>query len=216
MKNEALEMKPRSVALAVAGVGGRDPVLLMEVLALAAGAAGEEVRTLAQVSLARLGGAGICHLRLGPGTVARISPGQADILLALEMSEVLRLLPLARVGAQAFVSGWRRPPIAAGMAGIPYPSPEAIAAALHQRGVRAHFLPPALEARGAADQAALMLLLGFCCGSTRVLPRAALEEAIAARLGEEAVAALQAFATGWCAGEEQDPLWSLDKSQKLR
>src|SRR5438874_13274436 len=104
------------------GIGGQGTLTLMEMLALAAEAADEEVRVLSRVSLARLGGSGMCHVRIGPSTSPAIPAGEADILLALEMSEVLRALPMAHRGALAFINTYCRLPIAAGVAGIHYPT----------------------------------------------------------------------------------------------
>src|ERR1700732_5052129 len=95
-------------------IGGQGTLTMMEMLAMAAEAAGEEVRVLSRVSLARLGGSGMCHVRIGPCASPAIPNGEADILLALEMSEVLRALPLARPGALAFINTYHRVPIAAG------------------------------------------------------------------------------------------------------
>src|SRR6266487_950448 len=79
--------------IVLVGIGGQGTLTLMEMLAMAAEEAGEEVRVLSRVSLARLGGSGMCHIRIGPAVSAAIPVGEADVLLVLEMSEVLRALP---------------------------------------------------------------------------------------------------------------------------
>src|SRR6516162_3376422 len=117
------------------GIGGQGTLTMMEILAMAAEEAGEEIRVLSRVSLARLGGSGMCHVRLGPSISPAVPVGEADILLALEMSEVLRVLPMARSGALAFINLFRRLPIAAGVAGILYPTREEIEVALDEVGV---------------------------------------------------------------------------------
>ena len=176
---------------------------MMEMLALAAERVDREVRALSRVSLARLGGAGVCHLRLGPCSSPAILVGEADLLLTLEMSEVLRALPLARRGARAFVSCYRRLPIAAGIAGLLYPSQAEIERTLTERGVRGFFVPEQLPAEyyesEQAQQAGRinMVMLGVFCGATELLPRPALEEAIALRLPRFAGQNLQTFAAGW-------------------
>src|SRR5712664_3666131 len=118
--------KQKTTNLVIIGIGGQGALTMMEMLALAAEIAGEEVRVLSRVSLARLGGAGVCHLRLGPARSPAIPVGVADLLLTLEMSEVLRALPMARPGARAFVNCYRRLPVAAGIAGVPYPRQDEI------------------------------------------------------------------------------------------
>src|SRR5947208_14515390 len=98
----------RTTNIILLGIGGQGTLTLMEMLALAAEASDEEVRVLSRVSLARLGGSGMCHVRIGPSASPAIPIGEADILLALELSEVLRALPMARRGALAFINTYRR------------------------------------------------------------------------------------------------------------
>ncbi len=162
------------------GIGGQGTLTLMEMLAMAAEEAGEEVRVLSRVSLARLGGSGMCHVRLGPSASPAIPVGEADILLALEMSEVLRALPMARQGALAFINTYRRLPVAAGVAGIHYPSRLEIETALKEAGISGIFVPENLplssNGTGQEDQADSrinIIMLGILCGYTQLLPRPA-------------------------------------------
>src|ERR1700724_1123689 len=131
------------------GIGGQGTLTLMEMLAIAAEAADEEVRVLSRVSLARLGGSGMCHVRLGPSASPAIPDGEADILIALELSEVLRALPMAAQGALAFTSLYRRMPVTAGVNGLHYPTREEIDHALQAAGVTGVFVPEVLPAPGA-------------------------------------------------------------------
>src|SRR5437764_3657265 len=128
------------------GIGGQGTLTMMEMLALAAEEANEEVRVLSRVSLARLGGSGMCHVRLGPSVSPAIPVGEADVLLTLEMSEVLRVLPMARRGALAFINTFRRLPIAAGVAGMHYPTRTEVEKALEAGGITGVFVPEALPA----------------------------------------------------------------------
>lgn len=186
------------------GIGGQGTLTLMEMLAMAAEEAGEEVRVLSRVSLARLGGSGMCHVRLGPSASPAIPVGEADILLALEMSEVLRVLPMARQGALAFINTYRRLPVAAGVAGIHYPSRLEIETALKEVGISGIFVPENLPLSsndtGQEDQADSrinIIMLGILCGYTHLLPRPALEHAIALRLPRFAGQNLRTFSAGW-------------------
>src|SRR5579864_308983 len=202
-------MKTTNIVLL--GIGGQGTLTMMEMLAMAAEAAGEEVRVLSRVSLARLGGSGMCHVRLGPSASPAIPAGEADILLALEMSEVLRALPLARRGALAFISTYRRVPIAAGVTGAHYPGQKEIANALNEAGVMALFIPEVLPAAashtddaggGSAENSRInIIMLGVLAGYTRLLPRPALEQAIAQRLPRFAEQNMRAFTTAWQYGE---------------
>lgn len=193
----------RTTNIIIIGIGGQGALTMMEMLALAAERAELEVRVLSRVSLARLGGAGVCHLRLGPCSSPAIPAGEADILLTLEMSETLRALPLARRGARAFINCYRRLPVAAGVAGIAYPRRDEIEQALADRGVSALFVPTHLPLEFYQNEQAQqagrinMLMLGVLCGATELLPRSVLEEAITLRLPRFAEQNLQTFAAGW-------------------
>lgn len=189
--------------IVVIGVGGQGALTMMEMLALAAEKAEQEIRVLSHVSLARLGNAGMCHIRLGPCYSPAIPAGEADILVTLEMSEVLRALPMARRGARAFVSCYKRLPIAAGVAGVVYPAQAALIRTLSEQGVDSLFVPEYLPdefySAGHIQQASRvnMVMLGVLCGAVKLLPRPALEEAIAQRLPLFATQNLLTFAAGW-------------------
>lgn len=195
--------EPQITNLVMIGIGGQGALTMMEMLALAAEIAGQDVRVLSRVSLARLGGAGVCHVRLGTCSSPAIPAGEADMLLALEMSEVLRILPMARRGAQAFVNGYRRLPIAAGVAGVRYPSQAEIERALAARDVSSLFVPEHLPRDFYASEQAWqagrvnMVMLGVLCGATELLPRPALEEAIELRLPRLVDQNRQIFEAGW-------------------
>jgi indolepyruvate ferredoxin oxidoreductase, beta subunit len=186
------------------GIGGQGTLTMMEMLALAAEAAGEEVRVLSRVSLARLGGSGMCHVRLGPSASPAIPAGEADILIALELSEVLRALPMAAPGALAFTSLYRRMPVASGVNGLPYPTREEVERALQAAGMTAIFVPEILpspegatETELAGDSRVNMLMLGAFAGYTNLLPRAPLEQAIEQRLPSFSAQNLRTFQAGW-------------------
>lgn len=190
------------------GIGGQGTLTMMEMLAMAAEEADEEVRVLSRVSLARLGGSGMCHVRLGPSVSPAIPVGEADILLSLEMSEVLRALPMARRGTLAFINTYRRLPIAAGVAGIHYPTQAEIAVALNEVGITAIFVPETLpssagkaEEEQQEDSRINIIMLGVLSGYTQLLPRSALEHSITSRLPRFAEQNLRAFSTGWGYGE---------------
>ena len=186
------------------GIGGQGTLTMMEMLAMAAEEAHEEVRVLSRVSLARLGGSGICHVRLGPSISPAIPVGEADVLLTLEMSEILRVLPMARRGALAFINTFRRLPIAAGVAGIHYPKREEIGVALDEAGVAGIFVPDILpspsneiEDGRQSNNRINIIMLGVFCSYTQLLPRAVLENSIISRLPQFAEQNLRTFSAGW-------------------
>ncbi len=186
------------------GIGGQGTLTMMEMLAMAAEAAGEEVRVLSRVSLARLGGSGMCHVRLGPSASPAIPAGEANILIALELSEALRALPLAAQGALAFTSLYRRMPVAAGVNGLHYPTRDEVERALQEADVTPIFVPEtlplssgAIESEQAEDSRVNMLMLGAFAGYTNLLPRALLEQAIEQRLPHFAGQNMHTFEAGW-------------------
>ena len=198
----------KTINIIMLGIGGQGTLTMMEMLAMAAEEAGEEVRVLSRVSLARLGGSGMCHVRLGPSASPAIPVGEADILLSLEMSEVLRALPMARQGALAFINTYRRLPVAAGVVGVHYPTQAEIEAALLEAGVTGIFVPEVLPATTTgvreeqqADSRINIMMLGVLCGYTRLLPRAALEQSITKRLPRFAEQNLRTFSAGWALAE---------------
>jgi indolepyruvate ferredoxin oxidoreductase, beta subunit len=186
------------------GIGGQGTLTMMEMLAMAAEEAGEEVRVLSRVSLARLGGSGMCHVRLGPSASPAIPVGEADILLSLEMSEVLRALTMAHRGALAFINTYHRLPIAAGVAGIHCPTQAEIEVALKEAGVTGIFVPEVLPSTTGeageelqSESRINIIMLGVLCGYTQLLPRPALEHSIASRLPRFAEQNLRTFSAGW-------------------
>jgi indolepyruvate ferredoxin oxidoreductase beta subunit len=194
----------KTTNIVMLGIGGQGTLTMMEMLAMAAEEAEEDVRVLSRVSLARLGGSGMCHVRLGPSASPAIPVGEADILVSLEMSEVLRALPMARRGALAFISTYRRLPIAAGVAGIHYPTRAEIEVALEDAGVTGIFVPEVLplstgetDGEQQGDIRINIIVLGVLCGYTPLLPRSALEHAIAKRLPRFTGQNLRTFSAGW-------------------
>ena len=194
----------KTTNIIMVGIGGQGTLTMMEILAMAAEEAGEEIRVLSRVSLARLGGSGMCHVRLGPAISPAIPVGEADILLSLEMSEVLRTVSMARKGALAFINTYRRLPIAAGVAGIHYPSQTEIEVALNQVGITGIFVPEILpsstsEIKEAQQGESLVniIMLGVLCGYTQLLPRSTLEHSIIGRLPRFAEQNLRTFSAGW-------------------
>jgi indolepyruvate ferredoxin oxidoreductase beta subunit len=194
----------KTTNIIMVGIGGQGTLTMMEMLALAAEEANKEVRVLSRVSLARLGGSGMCHVRLGPSVSPAIPVGEADVLLTLEMSEILRILPMARRGALAFISTFRRLPIAAGVAGIHYPTREELEVALDEAGVTGIFVPEILPSPSGeiedgqqSNRRINIIMLGVFCSYTRLLPRAVLENSIISRLPQFAEQNLRTFSAGW-------------------
>ncbi|HVB74764.1 MAG TPA: 2-oxoacid:acceptor oxidoreductase family protein [Ktedonobacteraceae bacterium] len=208
----------KTTGIIMLGIGGQGTLTMMEMLAMAAEAAGEEVRVLSRVSLARLGGSGMCHVRLGPSASPAIPAGEADILIALEMNEILRALPMAREGALAFTSLYRRMPVVAGVTGLHYPTRAEVASALQEARVTGIFVPEVLPEPNSKldpwqqqeDSRINILMLGVFAGYTHLLPRALLEQAIEQRLPRFALQNARTFAAGWNYGASLEAQKKLD------
>src|SRR6266699_1465256 len=121
-----------------------------------------------------------------------------------EMSEILRVLPMARRGALAFINTFRRLPIAAGVAGIRYPTREEIVVTLKEAGVTGIFVPEILpslsneiEDGQQSNSRINIIMLGVFCSYTQLLPRAVLENSIVSRLPQFAEQNLRTFSAGW-------------------
>lgn len=193
----------------IAGVGGQGNRTLMNIIAHTALAAGEEVCVLSSTSLGRLGGPITCHVRIGPAISAAIPMGEADILLALEMNEALRALPMMRRGALAFIYTYRRLPIIAGINGMHYPSANEIEKIGIAGGITSIFVPESLSAfeyhiveQGQYTASTNIIMLGVLCGHTELLPRSLIEQSLCQYLPDHAKQNFHAFAIGWDYGEK--------------
>jgi indolepyruvate ferredoxin oxidoreductase beta subunit len=78
----------------ITGVGGQGTVLLSRLIGAAAIAKGMEVRGSETIGMAQRGGSVVSHLRMGPGMFSPlIPPGKADLVIAFECAEAVRVLP---------------------------------------------------------------------------------------------------------------------------
>lgn len=120
------------------GVGGQGIGVLSEVMMQACLAAGHQVRGVDTHGLAQRGGIVVSHLRLGERALApRISPGEADLVIALERLEGHRaLLKMLRAGGALVYYDIEMQPIHVRMGKAEYPSPAALEQAAAQRDVR--------------------------------------------------------------------------------
>jgi indolepyruvate ferredoxin oxidoreductase beta subunit len=191
----------------VAGVGGQGNRTLMNIIAQSVLAANGEVHVLSSTSLGRLGGPITGHIRIGQTASAAIPMGEADILVALEMNEALRAMPMLRCEALAFIYTYRRLPIIAGIHGMQYPSIDQIENTARGRGITSIFVPESLPAfeHHITEQGqctANITLLGVLCGYTKLLPRPLIEQALYHCLPDHKEQNLHALASGWHYGEK--------------
>jgi indolepyruvate ferredoxin oxidoreductase beta subunit len=199
----------KTTNILIAGVGGQGNRTLMKLIASAALEAHEDVRALSSTSLGRLGGPITCHIRIGSAVSATIPTGEADILVALEMNEALRALPMMRRGALAFIYTYCRLPILAGINDMHYPSIEEIAKVSRIKGITGIFVPECLSSleghvaeQGQYSVSANIIMLGILCGYTSLFPRSFVEQSLCQCLPEWAAQSSRALTIGWQYGKK--------------
>ncbi|MDR0731990.1 MAG: indolepyruvate oxidoreductase subunit beta [Treponema sp.] len=85
---------PSPLNCLITGVGGQGTVLLSRLIGEAALMKGMDVRGSETIGMAQRGGSVVSHLRIGPGSFSPlIPPGKADLIIAFECAEALRVLP---------------------------------------------------------------------------------------------------------------------------
>jgi indolepyruvate ferredoxin oxidoreductase beta subunit len=96
----------------IAGVGGQGAVLASELLALAAAAAGKDVKQGEFHGVAQRGGAVFSHVRFGDRVYAPMARrGEVDFLLALEKLEALRYAHFVKPGGTIIINDYKVEPL---------------------------------------------------------------------------------------------------------
>ena len=110
------------------GVGGQGTVLASKLIAAAAMAKGLPVMSAETIGMAQKGGAVFSHLRIGEGVKSpMIRRGTADLLLAFEPAEAVRMLPYLRKGGMVVVNSHPIMPVTAALQGTDYTGAEMVA-----------------------------------------------------------------------------------------
>ena len=111
------------------GVGGQGTVLAAKVLAQAALAKGWPVRTAETIGMAQRGGSVVSHVRIGtegePVHSPLIGGGQADLVIAFEPGEAVRVLPYLASGGALVTAETAIQPVTAALSKTPYRSADA-------------------------------------------------------------------------------------------
>ena len=82
----------------LAGVGGQGTVLASKLIAKAAMARGECVRTAETIGMAQRGGSVVSHVRVGASHSPMVPLGGADAVIGFEPAEAVRALPYLKAG----------------------------------------------------------------------------------------------------------------------
>ena len=119
------------INILLAGVGGQGTVLAAKVLAQAAQARGWQVRTAETIGMAQRGGNVTSHVRMGSEGEevfsSLITPGTADMVIALEPGEAARALPYLAPAGVLVTATTAIQPVTAALAGQPYRAGDVVA-----------------------------------------------------------------------------------------
>ena len=122
------EKNKQQVNIVLCGVGGQGTILASRLIADAAMQKGIHVRSAETIGMAQRGGSVFTNLRLGEDVpTPRIGLGKADLMIAFEPAEAVRMLPYLKEGAQAVVSMEPIMPVSAMVGTSSYPAQEILA-----------------------------------------------------------------------------------------
>ncbi len=95
----------KEVNIVLCGVGGQGTILASRLIADAAMNKGIHARSAETIGMAQRGGSVFTNLRLGEEIqTPRIGSGKADLMIAFEPAEAVRMLPYLKEGGAAVVS----------------------------------------------------------------------------------------------------------------
>ncbi len=114
-----------SVNIVLCGVGGQGTILASKLISASAMAKGIPVKSAETIGMAQRGGSVFSNIRLGEdATCPMIAVGTADIIIAFEPGEAVRLLPYLKKGGTVVVSCRPVMPVTAALAGSDYEGTE--------------------------------------------------------------------------------------------
>ncbi|MHC1631087.1 MAG: indolepyruvate oxidoreductase subunit beta [Methanotrichaceae archaeon] len=154
-------MRTSQCDVVVVGVGGQGVILISEIIGKAAMKAGLHVKGAETHGMAQRGGSVLNHIRVGCDFSAMVSPGQADILLALEPAEALRYAYYLSPEGVALVNTNPVLPVTVTTGAAKYPELEKIADPLRKicKGVKT-MNATELAKKAGHPQAANVVMLG--------------------------------------------------------
>jgi indolepyruvate ferredoxin oxidoreductase beta subunit len=182
----------------IAGVGGQGAVLASELLALAAMAAGRDVKQGEFHGVAQRGGAVFSHVRFGDRVHSPMAPrGEVDFLVALEKLEALRYAHFVRPGGTILVNDHKVEPI---RVGDQRSYPDDAAQFLEGKGFKVSVVEATKQALELGDhRAANVVLLGALSRSLDI-PDAVWDQTLRERIPERHLELnRRAFAAGQAA-----------------
>ena len=169
------------------GVGGQGTVLAAKVIAEAAIARGEEVKTTETIGMAQRGGPVTSFVRTGEDIHSPIIPlGKADAILGFEPGEVVRNLDYLKPGGTVVVNSKAQMPVTAALTGSDYNGKEMIEY-LQNCGARVIIVDGEALCRECGSEKVLnVILLGAAISSGAVeITAEEAEKALLSRLPEK-------------------------------
>lgn len=150
------------------GVGGQGILTIGELLAAAAFQRGIPVNFFPSRGMAQRGGHVHAQLRLGPSRMGpNIGEREADVVVAMEMSEALKAIRMIRPGGHFLLYEEAWLPTAALLGKAPYPAVDAARAAVRTAGgVLVSVRPDAIPCPGEKPLPANLFLLGSLLSRT--------------------------------------------------
>ncbi len=107
--------------IVLCGVGGQGTVLASKLISDAAMAQGIPIMSAETIGMAQRGGSVFSHLRLGEGVYSpMIARGGADLILAFEPGEAVRMLPYLKEEGMVVVSSRAVMPVTASLSEASY------------------------------------------------------------------------------------------------
>lgn len=197
-----------SLGLLLVGVGGQGVLTAARFLGQAALAAGQEARVGQLHGMAQRGGSLESTVVLGKGQTAFISPGEVDVLVAMEPLEAARSLPRITKRTLAIVNSTPLVPFTLTSNGKAFPEVEGLLANLREHAGQVVVLDAAAIAREVGEDKTLnIVLLGVLAALGR-LPFDAkhLEQCLGELTkGARRTTTLAAFHAGQNAGKNLSP-----------
>jgi indolepyruvate ferredoxin oxidoreductase beta subunit len=179
--------RKQDVNIIMCGVGGQGTILASRLIADAAMKKGIHVLSAETIGMAQRGGSVFTNLRLGDSAqTPRIGLKKADLMIAFEPAEAVRMLPFLKEGGSAVVSSEPIMPVSAMVGSSVYPAEE-ILSYLKEHVERLTLVDSVAAARDLGSAKCLnVVLLGAAVRSGALgLTEEEIEEAIEGRVPEK-------------------------------
>jgi indolepyruvate ferredoxin oxidoreductase beta subunit len=156
------EQKRKATNVILAGVGGQGSILASHLLADAALKDGHDVKLAETYGGATRGGSVLSHVRIGQAWSHRTPENGADVIVAMEPLEGLRVaIKFLKPGGWMLVNTHPWYPVDVTAGGMPYPSMESILDALKRLGAQVFVMDATeLALRAGSERSANMVMLG--------------------------------------------------------